>query len=234
MFSLQYLIVLLAQFIAAALVISIHEFAHAYSAYKCGDPTARFAGRMTLNPLKHFDPLGIVLFAIAGFGWAKPVPINPDNFRDYKKGSIWTSAAGILANYLTAFLVYPLFVLVVTYVCPLFLGKYAASFLYYLFYGIFAFSLNFCIFNLLPFYPLDGFRLVEAMGNGRGKIYWFLQRYGYSVLLGLIFLHILSDRIWFFNYIDVLGYVLTFAVKIFGRPITALWDWIFRLFGVGL
>jgi len=82
-----YFVALLAQFLAVMIVITFHEFAHAYTAYKCGDPTAKFSGRMTLNPVKHFDPLGILMFAVAGFGWAKPVPINPYNFNDYKKGS---------------------------------------------------------------------------------------------------------------------------------------------------
>ena len=75
-----YLVQLIASFLAVALVITLHEFAHAFVAYKCGDPTAKFSGRMTLNPIKHFDPLGILMFALAGFGWAKPVPINPYNF----------------------------------------------------------------------------------------------------------------------------------------------------------
>ena len=92
------LIIIIAQFIAATVVLSFHEFAHAFAAYKCGDPTAKYAGRMTLNPMKHFDPLGILMFAMAGFGWAKPVAINPYNFDNYKKGSFWTSAAGVLTN----------------------------------------------------------------------------------------------------------------------------------------
>ena len=95
---------LLAAFIAVTLIISFHEFAHAYAAYKCGDPTAKFAGRMTLNPAKHFDPLGIVMFALAGFGWAKPVPVNPRNFKNYRWGSFWTAIAGVLCNFLFALL----------------------------------------------------------------------------------------------------------------------------------
>ena len=105
---LDYIFYLLAQFLAVMVVISFHEFAHAYAAYKCGDPTAKFAGRMTLNPVKHFDPLGVIMFAFAGFGWAKPVPINPNNFDNYKKGCLWTAAAGVLMNYVMAFLLYPL------------------------------------------------------------------------------------------------------------------------------
>lgn len=229
---MEYLISILAQFLAVMVVISVHEFAHAYVAYKNGDPTAKFAGRMTLNPIKHFDTLGILLFAVVGFGWAKPVPINPDNFRHYKKGCLWTSAAGVIANYLSAFIFYPLFILVWVYVCPLFAGKYAADFLYVVFYTLFASSLSFCVFNLLPFYPLDGFRIVDATAKKRGKVYWFLRQYGYYILLGLILISFLSDRLPFLGYIDILGYFLRFAVNTLGRPITLFWNWIFGLLGI--
>ena len=67
-------------------VIPLHEFAHAATAYMCGDPTAKYHGRLSLNPMRHFDPLGLVSFALVGFGWAKPVPINPHNFKKYKLG----------------------------------------------------------------------------------------------------------------------------------------------------
>lgn len=226
---MNYVIALLAQFLAVMAVISLHEFAHAYAAYKCGDPTAKFSGRMTLNPVKHFDPIGIVMFAVVGFGWAKPVPVNPNNFNNYRKGCFLTSAAGIAMNYLTAFLFYPIFLLTVTYLVPLFAGKYLAQFLYTLTSSLYVFSLSFSVFNLLPFYPLDGFRIVDAVNRKRGKVYRFLRQYGYYILLGLILISFLADRIPFLGYIDVLGYVMRFAVNIFGRPISAFWDWLFTV-----
>lgn len=229
---MEYLVLLLAQFIAVMAVVTLHEYAHAFAAYKCGDPTAKFAGRMSLNPMRHFDPLGIVMFAIAGFGWAKPVPINPNNFNDYKKGSLLTTSAGVIVNYLTAFLFYPLFVLVVYYVLPPLYGKYMATFLYYLFNSLVVFSLSFCVFNLLPFYPLDGFRIVDATSDRRSKLYWFLKRNGYQILLGLILIHFLASRIAIFGVFDILGYALDFAIGVFGKPITLFWNWIFSLFGV--
>ena len=153
---MNYVITLFAQFLAVMLVISFHEFAHAYAAFKCGDPTAKFAGRMTLNPAKHFDMLGIVMFAVAGFGWAKPVPFNPYNFKNYKRGSFITSIAGVLINYAMAFVFYPILILVINYALPFFAGKYMAGFIYAFFYSIFAFSVrrevfsfsNFCTSNL--------------------------------------------------------------------------------------
>lgn len=226
---MYYLAVLLGQFIAVMVVITLHEFAHAYAAYKCGDPTAKMMGRLSLNPLKHFDLLGMVLFAFVGFGWAKPVPVNPDNFRNFRKGNFWTSVSGVLVNYISAFLFYPLFLLTVINLLPLIDGTYMYPFLHSLTRGLVVFSLTFCIFNLLPLYPLDGFGLLESTTTKRGKLYWFLRRYGQLILLGLVIIHYLSSRIPFLGYIDILGYILNFAVNIFGWPITAFWTWIFGI-----
>ncbi len=223
---IEQFIALLAQFLAVAVVLTFHEFAHAYAAYKCGDPTAKFSGRMTLNPAKHFDLLGLVMFTVAGFGWAKPVPVNPNNFDNYRKGSFWTSAAGILVNYAMAFLFYPLFYIVVEFLFPVFAGKYMGGFLINLFYCLYAYSLSFCIFNLLPFYPLDGFRIVDALNKKHGKIYKFLRKNGYYVLMGLILLHIFAQRIAYLAYFDLLGYVLSFATNILGKPISLFWNWV--------
>ena len=226
---IEYLLSILAGALAAIVVITFHEFAHAFIAYKCGDPTAKFSGRMTLNPVKHFDPLGMLMFALVGFGWAKPVPVNPYNFRHYKSGAFWTSAAGIIMNYLMAFILYPVFVLAVMYLCPVFEGKYAEIFIYYVFYMLFAYSLNFCVFNLLPFYPLDGFRIYDALTTKRGKFYWFLRQYGYYIFLGLMLVSILSRNIPMLGQFDVLGHVMSFATDVLGKPITLFWDMILNL-----
>lgn len=220
---------LLAAFIAVTVILSFHEFAHAYAAYKCGDPTAKFAGRMTLNPIKHFDPLGVIMFALAGFGWAKPVPINPNNFDNYKKGCFWTAAAGVLMNYAMAFLFYPLLRLVILYLYPVFVGTYMANFLLNLFVSLFSCSLGFCVFNLIPLYPLDGFRIIDSVNTKRGKVYYFLRDKGQFVLLALILVHMLSSRIPYLGYVDVLGYFMLFAEEILAKPIMWAWDWLFRL-----
>lgn len=221
---MSYLIQIVASFLAAVVVLTLHEFAHAFVAWKCGDPTAKFNGRMTLNPLRHFDPIGLVLFAVAGFGWAKPVPVNPNNFKHYRSGCFWTSAAGVIVNYLSAFLFCPLFLLVARYLAG---NTYGHQLIYYTAYYLYACSLSFCVFNLLPFYPLDGFRIVDALNKKRGKVYRFLRDYGYYVLLGLILLNILARYIPLLGYIDVLGYLMDFAVGILGWPIERLWLLIF-------
>ena len=225
-----FIIQLLAQFLAVMVVITFHEFSHAYVANKCGDPTARFSGRMTLNPLKHFDPLGILMFAVAGFGWAKPVPVNPNNFRHYRRGSFLTSAAGIITNYVMAFLLAPIWGLVVIYVCPIVAGTYMEIFLRSLFSLLVVYSLSFSVFNLLPFYPLDGFRIIDALDKKKGKVYWFLRQHGQYILLGLILLNVLSTRLPILQSINILEYVLIFVKNILAKPITSFWEWIFSLF----
>ena len=165
---------LIASFLAVMVVITLHEFSHAFVAYKCGDPTAKFSGRLTLNPVKHFDLLGILSFALVGFGWAKPVPVNPNNFKKYRSGCFWTSAAGIIANYISAFLFAPLFLLSTKYLAG---NTYGYLFIRDLTYLLLAYSLRLCIFNRLPFYPLYGFRNEDALNRKRGKVYWFLRKY---------------------------------------------------------
>jgi Zn-dependent protease len=222
---------LLAKILAVVCVLTMHEFCHAYAAYKCGDPTAKWHGRMTLNPAKHFDPVGIILFAFAGFGWAKPVPINPNNFKNYRWGSFWTSVAGVLCNFLFAFLCYPILVWANEWFIELELeqityGHYFALFLPLFLYN---FSLNFCAFNLLPIFPLDGFRIVDSFDTKRGKVYCFLRDYGQIILLGLIVLGLLSEFFvnftgnYVFGYLDILGMVMGYFVNILSKPIVWIW-----------
>ena len=93
---------------AILIVLPMHEFAHAFAAVKCGDETPRVYGRYTLNPFKHFDLFGLISLLIVHFGWAKPVPINPVNFKHYRRDYFWVSVAGVLANLIGSFVFYPL------------------------------------------------------------------------------------------------------------------------------
>ena len=229
------LIYLVASLIAVCVVLVSHEFAHAFIAYKCGDDTPRAYGRLTLNPLAHFDPLGIVLFAFAGFGWAKPVPINPYNFRHYRRGLAATALAGVVINYIGAFLFYPLWVLSLRYVNTNFV--YLNEFLHLLPEMLFVYAISFCVFNLIPLPPLDGWRVIGAVKRRRGKLFRFFQNNGHIILLVLIAIHffisLLINRVGLtpatqiISYFDVLGYVLQFARSIFAWPITAFWGVIF-------
>ncbi len=226
MFNATYAIELFASFLAVVVVLTLHEFSHAYVAYKCGDYTPKMQGRLSLNPIRHFDIVGLICFTLVGFGWAKPVPINPYNFKKYRLGLGLTASAGVITNFISAFLFYPLWCLVIHYGVnwpePIY------YFLSYLTYFFFAYSLSFCVFNLLPLFPLDGFRIVDALNRRRGKIYRFLRKYGYYILLFLIIESYICrifvrygvmEMSWF----DILGWFMRFGTDILGWPIQALW-----------
>ena len=228
----------LSSILAVIFVLCPHEWGHAFAATKCGDGTAKAYGRLTLNPIKHLDPLGFVCCALVGFGWAKPVPINPYNFKSYRKGLFLTAIAGVLVNYLIAFVVYLLYVLFVRFALAemLTLGafmSYLGKFIFYTLLNIYSFSLAVFVFNLLPLYPLDGFRVVESCTRQINPVRRFLRNYGQMILIILIaesfICDILSDYVEWAKYCDILGYVMYFATDIIGYPIKLAWDWILKL-----
>lgn len=216
---LEYIAILLALFI----VLPLHEFAHAFCAVKSGDMTPKLYGRYTLNPLAHFDIVGLIMFVFARFGWAKPVPVNPDNFRHRTLDSLIVSSAGVIVNYLTSFLVLPLYILCLLYV-PEF-GYFTTVLRRTLLYA-YSFGLIFFVFNLLPIYPLDGFRIVDCFIKRRDKFYYNYKRYGIFVLYIFVLLSIIADYsgVW---QIDLLGNALSFCTKYIAYPIEAFWGLIF-------
>ena len=176
------------------IVIVTHELAHGWVAYSLGDPTARDAGRLTLNPLAHLDPVGTVLLPVllvmarspVIFGWARPVPVNPFNFRDPRKGMLLTSLAGPGANFMLALLFAAVFKT----------GMFPAHSLgwTFLLYGILI-SLVLGLFNLIPIPPLDGGGIVASvLPPELAARYMRIERYGFLILIGLLYLG-LFDRI---------------------------------------
>lgn len=230
-FNPDRIIGLLASFFAVVVVLTLHEFAHAFVAYKCGDPTPKIYGRLSVNPLRHFDLVGLICFTLVGFGWAKPVPIDPNNFKRYRLGLGLTASAGVVTNYIMAFLFYPLALLVINFMPSI---VFLTTFLRSLLLALYAYSLGFCVFNLLPFYPLDGFRIVDALNKRRGPVYRFLRQYGYYILLFLIAESFIcrifvNFGIYQMDWFNILGWVMQFAEKYLGFPILAIWGLAFGM-----
>lgn len=147
--------------------LTFHEFSHAFSSYRLGDPTAKYAGRLTLNPMKHLDIMGTMMFLFSRFGWAKPVPINPMYYKDRRKGTMIVSLAGPLSNILIAFIFsFPMIYLERKY--GIRSGSFFTSFNYVaiaynfssLFYMI---NIGLAAFNILPVPPLDGSKILSGV-----------------------------------------------------------------------
>lgn len=252
---------LIASVLVVLLALPVHEFAHAFAAVKAGDPTPKLEGRYTINPIKHFDLLGLFMLILVRFGWAKPVPINPYNFRHLKRDYFWVSIAGILSNLAMA-IVFSFLLMLFSLICAQNLNYsihltaeqfcYNAEYLlklsfsnghmhaivyslllllYFVFlYGIII-NINLCVFNLIPVFPLDGFRILDCLLKRKGRAFQFLRTKGYYVLLGLILWGFLCDRIApymeIFKYLDVFGLTLSTVNNTFLNLIIKFWGLFF-------
>lgn len=143
--GIEMLMLALAYVLAIVFALMMHELAHGLVAYWCGDKTAKEQGRLSLNPFKHLDLWGSLSFLFVGFGWAKPVPINPLNFRNYKKSMALVSLAGIITNLILAFFAVPFFKLCAGFASSTNAGK---LFLYYLTMFLILINISLAIFNL--------------------------------------------------------------------------------------
>lgn len=169
------IIAIIAQIIAIAIAISVHEFGHAFAAYALGDNTAKEEGRMSLNPLKHVDPIGILMLFVLHFGWAKPVHVNPNNYKNYKVGNFIVSIAGVVFNIITA--------IICIYIMK-FTNVYAINLILS---WVVTYCMGLAAFNLLPVPPLDGWGVVSSFIPERHNEYlYYIERYGIFILLFLI------------------------------------------------
>lgn len=181
--------------LAALIALTVHEFSHGYAAYKLGDPTAKSLGRLTLNPVKHLDPIGALCMVFFRFGWAKPVPINPRYFKKPKRDFALTALAGPLSNLLLAFTFGLIYLLTVKGFSSVFFESelsYRLAVNLTLFIYIFhAVNLGLAVFNLIPVPPLDGSRLLNVILPTR--LYFKVMRYERQIYYGLIGWLLLGD-----------------------------------------
>lgn len=171
--------------IALLVALTVHEYAHARVAAYFGDPTPRLQGRLSLNPLVHIDPLGLIVMVIAKFGWAKPVMFDPRYFRNVRKGIFWVSFAGPLVNFLVAFLSLLAFRVLVLFTDNDFVLQLVRyNFIYNIYFGL---------FNMIPVPPLDGSKVLmmllpyEAM-----RKFERIEPYGFWILMVLILLGVVG------------------------------------------
>ncbi|RUM27928.1 MAG: site-2 protease family protein [Aquifex sp.] len=191
---------------ALMIAVILHEVAHGYVAYKMGDPTPKEAGRLTLNPIPHIDPLGTIilpgLLMLVGspiiFGWAKPVPINPYNFRDLKKGMFFTSIAGVAMNFSLAVLFGMLNRLLrtIVYSVPEEVATFLIIPLMIFTTKVVLINLVLGLFNAIPIPPLDGSKaLMSLLSYKYWEMFYRFEQYGFLIITVLLFTGVLQSII---------------------------------------
>ena len=201
--------------VALVVGITVHECSHALAAYRLGDPTAARLGRLSLNPRVHLDPLGSLMVLVAGFGWGKPVPVDPSRLRTGRRGMVMVSLAGPLSNLIVAgvfALPFQTGLLSVPSVWPP-PGMDGDSVVSYVAYMGVLLNVVLAMFNLLPFFPLDGFSAILGLAPGEwAPLLSRLQVMGPALLAGVIFLDVFLDMgiLW-----GIIGPVVNWLTRLF-------------------
>ena len=210
----QILMMLIARVIIILLVLPLHEFAHAWVARLCGDDTADSKGRLTLNPFSHVDPFGAILLLLTGFGWAKPVPINPNRMRNPRTGVIWTSLAGPASILLIAFVMMIPFRILESIPISSDAMYYTLSIIYSILYFFILVNIGLAVFNLIPIPPLDGSNILLGFLPYKA-IYWVQQ---HRQVISFVFLILIFS--------DFLDTPLSYLQQLIFKSFTFLTNWV--------
>lgn len=171
--------------------ISFHEFAHGWVAWKLGDPTPKFQGRLTINPKAHVDPIGLIALMLAGFGWGQPVEINPNNFKNRRRDELLVSLAGVVMNLIVAVVFAFIIKFIYMFAGVPFLMSDLGQILMTILYCVIQVNLVLMIFNLIPVPPLDGFSIITEIFNIRHtQLYYTIYNNGFFILMILILFNI--------------------------------------------
>ena len=187
--------------------LCFHEFSHAYSAFKLGDNTAKRMGRLTLHPLSHLDLMGSLMILFVGFGWAKPVPVNPYNLSNPRRDMMIVAAAGPLSNLLLAFIGGIIFRIIIN--TSLIINISNSDIIIQLTYYFIYINIALAVFNLIPIPPLEGSQIFSTIiGKSNPQLVTYLNSYGPQVLFGLIIMGYLTG-------ISVFSIILTPFISFF-------------------
>ena len=171
---------------ALLIALTVHEYAHARAAVTLGDPTPRLLGRLTLNPVAHLDPIGLIMLWLFKFGWAKPVPINPSYFKNYRQDMLIVSLAGPASNMLLALLT--AFLIGILAKMQLLNGSWIK-----VLWMTYSYNIVLAIFNLIPIPPLDGSKILASILPGQqGRIFDQIEQYGPFILMGLVYIGVIG------------------------------------------
>lgn len=191
--------------------LSFHAFAHALAATKMGDDTPRLMGRLTLDPFAHFDPIGLGMLLLLGFGYGKPVVVNPARFKNRFWGELLVAISGVLMNFILAFL------FTFLYLALVFKFNVTNYYVTTIVLNIISINIVLMVFNLLPLPPLDGYRVVKRLfiGNVNPQFFWKLEQYGFFIVLILLATDLLTPFLsWAVN--GVYGFMIDVSGGLLG------------------
>lgn len=210
--------VLLFIMLGIAISLTVHEFAHAFTAYKFGDMTPKVMGRVSLNPFRHIEPIGFLCFMLVGIGWAKPVPTNPLQYKKFKTGIAWVSISGVLANYILMVISCLFYVMIISWI-----GIINTFTVYLMLFFEYLILINsfLIVFNLIPLYPLDGFNFISSFLKPDNKFIRFNYEKGYKlffiILMVCLFIELLTGIDFISLFLQKVSYWLYYPwITLFG------------------